>query len=78
MDVEPGLRLYCYKSSKTDFCGRGPIAIHERLENTGNMITQTQLLFAQPLQSIYSVYVDTPRVILVVAVFFIIQPDIGK
>ena len=25
----------------TNFCSRGPIAIHERLENTGNMITQT-------------------------------------
>ena len=23
------------------FCSRGPIAIHERLENTGNVITQT-------------------------------------
>ena len=40
--------------------------------------TQTELLFAQSLQSICSVYVDTPRVIciLLVTVFFIIQPDI--
>ena len=28
-----------YKSPKTGFCNRGPIAIHERLEITGNMIT---------------------------------------
>ena len=41
-------------------------------------ITQTELLFAQTLQSVISVYVDTPRVILLVTVFFIIQPDIRK
>ena len=35
MDVQAGLRLYCYKSPRTGFCSRGPIAIHERLENTG-------------------------------------------
>ena len=52
--AQAGLRLYCYKSPKTGFCSRGPIAIHERLENTGNMVTQTQLLFAQSLQSICS------------------------
>ena len=40
---ETGLRLYCYKSLKAGFCSRGPIAIHEGLENTGNMITQTYL-----------------------------------
>ena len=39
-------------------------------------ITWTELLFAQSLQSICSVYADKPRVILLVAVFFIIQPDI--
>ena len=33
-------------------------------------ITQTELLFAQSLQSICSVYVDTPRVILLVTDFF--------
>ena len=58
------------------FCSRGPIAINERLENTGNMITQAQLLFAQSLQSICNVYVEIPRVILLVTVFFIIQPEI--
>ena len=52
--------------------------MHERLENTGNMITQTQFLFAQSLQSICSVYADTQRVILLVAVFYIIQPDMRK
>ena len=36
-------------------------------------ITPTVLLFAQSLQSICSVYVDTPSVILLVTVFFIIQ-----
>ena len=41
MDAQAGLRLYCYKSLKTGFFSRGPIAFHERLENTGNMITQT-------------------------------------
>ena len=52
---------------------------HERLESKiRNLIfvkydiTQTELLFAQSLQSIWSVYVDTPRVILLVTVFFII------
>ena len=56
---------------------------HERLESKmQNLIfvkydiTQTKLLFAQSLQSICSVYVDTPRIILLVTVFFIIQPDI--
>ena len=39
-------------------------------------ITQTELLFAQSLHSICGVYVDTPRVILLVTFFFIIQPDI--
>ena len=55
---------------------------HERLESKlRNLIfvkydiTRTELLFAQSLQSICSVYVDTPRVILLVTVFFIIQPD---
>ena len=38
-------------------------------------ITRTEFLFAQSLQSICSVYVDTPRVILLVTVFFIIQPE---
>ena len=38
-------------------------------------ITQTELLFAQSLQSICSVYVDTPRVILLVTDFFIKQPE---
>ena len=33
--------------------------------------TQIELLFAQSLQIICSVYVDTPRVILLVTVFFI-------
>ena len=33
--------------------------------------TQIELLFAQSLQNICSVYVDTPRVILLVTVFFI-------
>ena len=33
--------------------------------------TQLELLFAQSLQIICSVYVDTPRVILLVTVFFI-------
>ena len=77
-DAQAGLRLYCYKSPKTGFCSRGPNAMHERLENTGNMITQTQFLFAQSLQSICSVYADTQRVILLVAVFYIIQPDMRK
>ena len=36
-------------------------------------ITRTELLFAQSLQSICSVYLDTPRVILLVTVFFIIS-----
>ena len=58
---------------------------HERLESKmRNMIfvtfdiAQTELLFAQALQSICSVYVDTPRVILMVTVFLIIQSDIRK
>ena len=33
--------------------------------------TQIELLFAQSLQIICSVYVDTPRVILLLTVFFI-------
>ena len=33
--------------------------------------TQIELLFAQSLQIICSVYVDTPRVVLLVTVFFI-------
>ena len=33
--------------------------------------TQIELLFAQSLQIFCSVYVDTPRVILLVTVFFI-------
>ena len=33
--------------------------------------TQIELLFAQSLQIICSVYVDTPRVILLVTIFFI-------
>ena len=66
------------KSPKTGFCSRGPIAMHGRLENMGNMTTQTQFLFAQSLQSICSVYADTPRVILLVTVFYIIQPDMRK
>ena len=37
------MRLYCYKSLKAGFCSRGPIAIHERLVITGNMITQTYM-----------------------------------
>ena len=58
---------------------------HERLERKmRNLIfvkydvAQTELLFAQSLQSICSVYVYTPRVILLVTVSFIIQPDIRK
>ena len=58
---------------------------HERLESKmQNLIfvkydiTQTELLFAQSLQSICSVYEDTPRVILLVVVFFVIQPDMQK
>ena len=38
-------------------------------------ITQTELLFAQSLRSICSMYVDTPRVILLVTDFFIKQPE---
>ena len=41
-------------------------------------ITQRELLFAQSLQSICSVYVDTSKVILLVTVFFILHPDIRK
>ena len=41
-------------------------------------LTQTELLFAQSLQSFCSVYVDIPRVILLVTVFFVIQPDIRE
>ena len=37
------------------------------------MITQTELYYAQSLQNFCSVYVDIPRVILLVTVFFIIQ-----
>ena len=51
---------------------------HERLESKmRNLIfvkydiTLTELLFAQSLQSIRIVYVDTPTVILLVTVFFI-------
>ena len=35
------------------------------------MITQTEL-FVQSLQSIFSEYIDIPRVVLLVTVFFII------
>ena len=55
---------------------------HERLESKmRNLIfvkydiTQMELIFAQSLQSICSLHVNTPRVILLVTVFFIIQPD---
>ena len=41
-------------------------------------VTQTELLFAQSLRSPCSVYVDTPRVILLVTVFFIIQPEANQ
>ena len=50
---------------------------HERLESKmRNLIfvkydiTQTELLFAQSLQSIFSVYVDTTRFILLVTLCF--------
>ena len=58
---------------------------HERLESKmRNLIfmkydrteTQTELLFAQSLQTICSLYADTRKVILLVTVFFIIQPVI--
>ena len=54
---------------------------HECLENKmRNLIIvkfdNSELQFAQSLQSICSVYVDIPRVILLVTVFFIIQPEI--
>ena len=55
---------------------------HERLESKmRNLIivkydiTRTELLSAQSLKSNCSVYVDTPRVILLATVFFIKQPD---
>ena len=58
---------------------------HERLESKmRNLIivkydiTRTELLSAQSLKSNCSVYVDTPRVILLATVFFIIQPDMRK
>ena len=58
---------------------------HERLESKMRNfifvkynITQTELLLVQSLQSICSLFVDTPRVILLVTVFFIIQSDIRK
>ena len=41
-------------------------------------LTETELLFAQSLQSICSVYVDTSRVIQLVTGFFNIQPDNRK
>ena len=41
-------------------------------------ITKTESLFAQSPQSICRVYIDTPRVILLVTIFFNIQPDIRK
>ena len=60
------------------FLSRSPIAMsfyYEHLESKmQNLIfvkydiTLTELLFAQSLQSIFSVYVDTPRVILLVTV----------
>ena len=69
MDAQASLRLCCYKSQETVFS----VAVnyherhHERLESKmRNLIsvkydtTQTELLFAQFLQSICSVYVDTP------------------
>ena len=54
---------------------------HERLENKmRNLIIvkydNSELTFAQSLQSICRVYVDITRVILLVTVFFIIQPEI--
>ena len=36
------------------------------------MITQTELLFVQSLQSIFSEYIDIPRDILLVTIFFMI------
>ena len=58
---------------------------HERLESKmQNLIfakydiTQEELLLAQSLQSICSAYVDTPRVMLLKTVSFVIQPDIRK
>ena len=58
---------------------------YERLEsNMLNLIfvkyniTQTELLLAKSFQNICSVYVDTPRVTLLVTIFFIIQRDIRK
>ena len=46
---------------------------HERLESDFRNYDKTQidLLFAQSLQIICSVYVDTPNVSLLVTVFFI-------
>ena len=41
-------------------------------------ITQTELLFGQSLQSVCGVYVDIPRVILLVTVFFTIQPEVSS
>ena len=87
-DVQAALRICRYKSPKTLFLSRSPIAICHFTMNASKEskmrnliivkydITQTELLFVQTLQSIYSVYVDTPRVILLVTVFFIIQPDL--
>ena len=60
MGAQADLRLCCYKSPKTVFLSRSPIAIcyfyHERLESKmRNFIfvkydlTQTELLFAQYL-----------------------------
>ena len=64
------------------FLSRSPIAL-ERLESKmRNLIfvkydiTRTELLFAQALQCICSVYVESPRIILLETIFFIIQPDI--
>ena len=76
MDEQADLRLCCYS--------RSPIAICHFTMEMPKLIfvkhdtTQTELLFVQSLQSICSLYVDTPRVVLLVTVFFIIQPDIRK
>ena len=52
---------------------------HERVESKMKYgITKTELLLAQYLKSICSVYVDRPRIILLVTLFFIIQPNTRK
>ena len=72
MDAQADLRICCYA-----FLSRSPIALRHFTTKMRNLIfvkydiTQTDLLFAQSLQSICGVYVDTPRVILL---YMIIDP----